>query len=298
MNKLDNLDKILPPLTTPFEKDEVALNLLSENIQRYNKFDLGGYVVLGSNGESVFLTESEKLKIVQTAREHALLNKILVAGTGSDSIKQTINLTNEAAESGADFALIITPSFFKNEMKKDSFIRYYTEVADCVKIPVIIYNVTKFTNVNIEVETVAKLSEHKNIVGIKNSSENISQTEQFVSESSEDFKVLIGTASVLFPGFIVGANGGIVALANVAPNECISILDLIKKKKSDEAKKIQDKMIPVNTAITSKYGVAGLKTAMDFCGYHGGLPRSPLSGLNDEQLKDLKSILKQANLIG
>jgi 4-hydroxy-2-oxoglutarate aldolase len=298
MIKLDNLDKILPPLTTPFDNDEVALNLLSDNIQKYNKFDLGGYVVLGSNGESVFLTESEKLKIIQTVREHASANKILVAGTGSDSVRQTINLTNEAANSGADFALVITPSFFKNEMKKDTFIRYYTEVADGVKIPVIIYNVTKFTNVNIDVEAVAKLSQHQNIVGIKNSSENISQTEQFVSESSQDFKVLIGTASVLFPGMMVGASGGILALANVAPEECISILDLVMQKKFDEAKKIQDKLIPVNTALTSKYGVAGLKAAIDLCGYNGGLPRSPLSGLKDEQLKDLKSILKQANFIG
>ncbi len=298
MNKLEKLDKILPPLTTPFEKDEISIQMLSDNIKKYNKFDLGGYVTLGSNGESVFLTETEKIIIIRSVREQASPDKIVIAGTGSDSIKQTVSLTNEAAKSGADFALIITPSFFKNEMKNETFIRYYTEVADSVKIPVIIYNVTKFTNVNIEVETVAELSQHENLIGIKNSSENISQTEQFVSNSSENFKVLVGTASVLFPGLIVGATGGIVALANIAPKGCISILDFVIQKKFDEAKKLQDILIPVNTAITSKYGVAGLKVAMDFCGYYGGLPRNPLSKLNNSQLDDLKLILKQADLIG
>ena len=298
MNKLEYLDKILPPLTTPFKNDEVSTKSLSDNIKKYNKFDLGGYVALGSNGESVFLTEAEKLRIIGTVREQALPDKIVIAGTGSDSIKSTISLTNEATKTGADYALIITPSFFKNEMKKDVFTRYYTEVADNVNIPVIIYNVPKFTNVNIEVEAVAELSQHDNIVGIKNSSENISQTEQFVSNSVKDFKVLVGTASVLFPGLMVGANGGILALANIAPNECISILDLVRKKNFNDAKELQDKMIPVNTAITSKFGVAGLKAAMDLCGYTGGLPRKPLSALNPIQLEDLKLTLQQADLIG
>jgi 4-hydroxy-2-oxoglutarate aldolase len=298
MNKFEKLDQILPPLSTPFEKDEVSIKLLSDNIKKYNEFELGGYVALGSNGESVFLTESEKLEIIQTVREQASSDKIVIAGTGSDSIKSTISLTNEAAKLGADFALIITPSFFKNEMKNDAFILYYSEVADKVKIPVIIYNVPKFTNVNIEVDAVAELSHHENIIGIKNSSEVISQTEQFVSNSSKDFKVLVGTASVLFPGLIVEACGGVLALANVAPRECIQILNLTKKKNFDEAKKLQEKMIPVNTAVTSKFGVAGLKASMDLCGYNGGLPRKPLTKLNPTQFEDLKLILKQADLIG
>ncbi len=160
------LKGIYPPLTTPFVRDVVAYNKLTENLQKYNQKDLSGYVVLGSNGESVFLTKREKLKLISTVREHSD-KKTLIAGTGLESIKETIDLTNEAAKNGADYALIITPSFYKTAMNHKALLNYYTAVADSISIPLIIYSVTKFTNVNIEIETIAKLAEHPNIIGIK-----------------------------------------------------------------------------------------------------------------------------------
>ena len=193
--------------------------------------------------------------------------------------------------------MILTPSFYKSEMKPAAYIKYFSAVADKTKVPVVIYNVPKFTGVDIEAETVAKLAEHKNIVGIKNSSENIRQTTEIIDQTPKDFVTIVGTASVLYSGLSAGADGGILALANIAPNECIQIQKFVDEGKHKEALELQKKMLPVNKAITAKYGVAGLKAAMDTLGYFGGEPRSPLSVLNDSGKQELKQILITADLL-
>ena len=290
------LKGIYPPLTTPFVRDVVAYNKLIENLNKYNQKDLSGYVVLGSNGESVFLTKEEKLKLISTVREHSS-NKTLIAGTGLESIKETIDLTNEAAKNGADYALIITPSFYKAAMNHKALLNYYLTVADSISIPLIIYSVTKFTNVNIEIETIANLAEHANIIGIKNSSENIAEINATIYNTPDDFNVLVGTGSVLLYGLISGAVGGILALANIAPDECIKIFDLFSEGKLHEAEEIQSRMHAVNKAITATYGVAGLKASMGLLGYYGGQPRKPLQPLTSSKMKKLKPILLKAKLL-
>jgi len=291
----NNLVGIIPPLITPFVDDEVSTEKLLENLSKYESHMLSGYVLFGSNGESVFLTREEKLKIVQTVREHT--SRTLVVGTGWDSIKETISLSNEAAELGANYALVITPSFFKSEMKHRSFLNYYTRVAESVMIPIIIYNVPKFTNVNIEVETIIELSTHPNIIGLKDSTENPSRISELKANVHSGFKLIVGTASVLYSGLLSGASAGILALANVAPDHCYQIYRFFKEREFDKALEFQNKMIPVNKAITSKFGVAGLKAAMDLLGYFGGSPRLPLEPLNEAQQIELKMILKNASLI-
>ena len=290
------LKGIYPALTTPFVRDVVAYNKLIENLQKYNQNDLSGYVVLGSNGESVFLTKEEKLKLISTVREHSN-KKTLIAGTGLESIKETIDLTNEAAKNGADYALIITPSFYKAAMNHKALLNYYTSVADSISIPLIIYSVTKFTNVNIDIETIAKLSDHPNIIGIKNSNENIAEINATIYNTPKEFNVLVGTGSVLLYGLISGAVGGILALANIAPDECIKIFDLFSEGKLNEAEEIQSRMLAVNKAITATYGVAGLKASMGLLGYYGGQPRKPLQPLTSSKMKKLKPILLKAKLL-
>ncbi len=294
---MKQLKGIMPPIATPFIDDEVAFDKLAGNFSKWNKTGLSGFVVMGSNGESVFLTREEKLKLVEEVKKNIPEEKLLIAGTGSDSIRETISLSNDAADRGANYALILTPSFYKSEMKPVAYIKYFSAVADQTKIPVIIYNVPKFTGVDIEAETVAKLAEHKNIVGIKNSSENIRQTTEMIDQTPEEFAIIIGTASVLYSGFSAGAVGGILALANIAPNECVQIHKLVEEGKHPEALELQKRMLPVNKAITAKFGVAGLKAAMDILGYFGGEPRSPLSKLNDADKEQLKQILVSSGLL-
>lgn len=290
-----NLVGIIPPLTTPFIDDEVSTDKLIENLNRYESQMLSGYVLFGSNGENVFLTREEKLKIIKSVREHT--NRTLIVGTGLDSIKETISLCNEAANLGANYALVITPSFFKSEMKHRTFLNYYTKVAESVMIPVVIYNVPKFTNVNIETETVIELSSNPNIIGLKDSTENSSRISELANNVHPGFKLIVGTASVLYSGLTCGATAGILALANVAPDQCYQIYRLFKERNFEKALELQNKMIPVNKAVTSKFGVAGLKAAMDLLGYFGGNPRMPLEPLSEAQIIELKIILKTASLL-
>ena len=292
---INTLSGIFPPIITTFTNDELDLTKLIRNIKKYERRELAGYVVFGSNGESVFLIHDEKLQIISTVREQT--KKILIAGTGSDSIKETISLTNEAAENGANYALIISPSFFKSEMKHHTFLNYYTKVAESVMIPVIIYNVPKFTNVNIETETIIELAKHPNIAGMKESTENTTRISEIVANVPKSFKVFVGTASVLYPGLLAGAVGGILALANIAPDECLQLFLHCIGGKNKEALELQNRLIPVNRAITTKFGVAGLKAAMDLLGYDGGNPRLPLEPLNEANIIELKMTLKKALLI-
>jgi 4-hydroxy-2-oxoglutarate aldolase len=295
--KMKRLHGIIPPIATPFVNDEIAIDKLAENLSRWNKTGLSGYLVMGSNSESPFLTHQERLKLVEAAKKNVPADKLLIAGTGSDSIKETVSLTNEVADIGADYALILTPSFYKSEMKPAAYLKYFSLVADKTKIPVIIYNVPKFTGVDMEAETVAELSRHGNVAGIKNSSENIRQTIEMIDQASEDFAIFVGTASVLYSGLTAGAVGGILGLANIAPNECVQIQELIEEGEYMEALHIQKRMLPVNKAITAKYGVAGLKSAMDMLDYFGGEPRAPLSALNGRDQSLLRQILIDANLL-
>ncbi len=126
----------MPPITTPFERGEVAYDKLAANIARWNKTELSGCVVTGSNGESVFLTREEKLKLFESTRKNLAPGRLLIAGTGSDSIKETVALSNEAAERGADYALVLTPSFYKGQMNSAAFVRYFTEVADKIRMAI------------------------------------------------------------------------------------------------------------------------------------------------------------------
>ena len=259
----------MPPIATPFIDGEIAYDKLAENISKWNKTGLSGYVVFGSNGESAFLTREEKLKLIEVVKENKSSNIKLIAGTGSDSIKETIALSNEAAKRGADAALVLTPSYYKSLMKGEAFIKYFTAVADGISIPLLIYNVPKFTGVSIEPETVAKLSEHSNIIGIKNSDENIAHLSEIIHLTPKNFVTIVGTASILFAGFCAGAVGGILALANIAPDKCVKIWELCNQGKLDEAKNLQMILLAANKAVTAKYGVPGLKAAMDLTGYFG-----------------------------
>ncbi len=287
----------MPPIATPFINNEIAFDRLAGNISKWNKTGLSGYVVFGSNGESAFLTMEEKLKLIEAVKENKAPDKKLIAGTGSDSIKETIALSNEAAKRGADAALILTPSYYKGLMKGEAFIKYFTAVADEIKIPVLIYNVPKFTGVSIEPEIVARLSEHPNITGIKNSDENIAHHTEIINLTPKSFTTIVGTASILYAGLCAGAVGGILALANIAPDKCVKIAELINHGKLEEARSLQMSLIAPNKAVTAKYGVPGLKAAMDLAGYFGGMPRLPLSPITVEQEKDIEQILIRARII-
>ena len=286
-----NLSGVLPPITTPFEAGEIAPDRLRENFRKWNQTGLSGYLVLGSNGEAVYLNEKEKLKIIEVARESIPASKLMMVGTGMESTRETIQFTNQAAQMGANCALVVTPSYFKGSMKPQILHDHFVAVAESSKIGILLYNVTQFTGINMEPEQVAKLSEHPNILGIKDSTGNIGQLSEIVHLSRKGFAVFVGSAPAFFPALCVGAVGGILAVANATPVECVRIFDLVKERKFDEARELQYRMTPFAKGVTTKYGIGGLKIGMDLAGYFGGDPRPPLKKHGPEVKEELKQLL-------
>jgi 4-hydroxy-2-oxoglutarate aldolase len=285
------LNGVMPPITTPFQDGKIALDKLRMNFQKWNKTGLSGYLVLGSNGEAIYLNEKEKIKVVKVSRESIPSSKIMMVGTGMESTQETILFTNRAAKMGADCALVVTPSYFKGSMKPQILYDHFIAVAESSQIGILIYNVPQFTGINLDPEVVAKLSEHPNIIGIKDSSGNIGQLSEIIHLSKKGFSVFVGSAPVFFPALCVGAVGGILAVANVVPQECVRIQNLFNKEKMNEARTLQYQITPLAKAVTTKYGIGGLKMAMDLAGYFGGNPRAPLKKPGKEVEEELKRLL-------
>ena len=287
------LNGVMPPITTPFEEGRVALDRLRENLLKWNKTGLSGYLVLGSNGESVYLSEKEKLSVLEVSREAIPAPMTMLVGTGLESTQDTIRFTNQAAHIGGDYALVVTPCYYKGTMKPQILYEHFIAVAEAAEIGILIYNVPKFTGINMEPELVARLSEHPNIVGVKDSSGNIGQLSEIVRLSEEGFAVFVGSAPVLFPALCVGAVGGILAAANVAPQEFSQIQYFYEKGQFDNAREMQRFLTPLSKAVTVTYGIGGLKVAMDYAGYFGGDPRPPLQRPGKQGEAELKHLVSQ-----
>lgn len=291
---------VFPPMITPFDKnDEVDYGKHEANVKKWAEFDLGGFLVLGSNSETVFLTEEEKLKLIEITVKNKGENKLVMVGTGMESTKETIKLTNKAADIGADCALIITPFYYGGKMNDEALINYYTEVAENVKIPILIYNVTKFTHVNISPAAVKVLSKHENIIGMKDSSGNIPQLISFKKViDRNNFNLMVGTASAWYPALTLGVEGSIMALANCCPQECIDVQKYYEAGETEKAQELYERVFPVNSAVTGKYGIPGLKYACDLLGFEGGFVRKPLLQAKDNEKEELMKILKDAKVLG
>ncbi|MGI6585876.1 MAG: dihydrodipicolinate synthase family protein [Lutisporaceae bacterium] len=289
---------VIPPMITPFkENGDVDYRLHASNVERWNNANLAGYLVLGSNSETVYMNEEEKLELIRITVETARKDRLIFAGTGMESTRETIKLTNKAARLGAHAALVLTPFYYGSKMNDEALIRYFTEVADSSDIPILIYNVTKFTHVNISANAVEVLSRNPNIIGMKDSSGDVPQLVKFISVVPEDFNLMVGTASSWYPALTLGINAGIMALANCSPNECALVQEYYEKGQIEKAKDAYTRIFPVNTAVTATYGIAGLKYACTLAGYEGGYVRKPLLELKDNEKEDIRNILSRARLI-
>lgn len=288
---------IFAPIPTPFIDDDVAYDKLEENLGKWGKTGLAGVVVMGSNGEAPYLEEDEKVEIWAFSRKRFPGDKMVIAGTGQETTRATIRLTKKAADAGAAAALVISPSYFKANMKEPALEQYYKDVADSSPIPVLIYNMPGNTGVNLSSGLVVRLSKHPNIVGVKDSSGNIVQISEIITGASEGFSVFAGSASFLLPSLLMGAVGGTLATANVAPDLCVRILELYNAGKVDEAREVQKSLLTLNSLVTSRYGVAGLKAALDMLGYFGGLPRRPMLPATDSEKAEIRKALVNLGIV-
>lgn len=322
------LNGILPPLPTPFKEDgALDLEALRSNVEQLNETGLAGYLVLGSNSEAVHITPEEASQVFVTVKQ-AAPGKFVLGGTGQLSTAATSEMTQRAADAGCDAALIVTPFYYKNSMTSEALKKHYFTIADQSPIPVLIYNVPANTGLNIASSIVAEIARHPNIIGIKDSSGDVNQLAETVrltrkqgaketsrqggalpdrtkadgsadvrSASSAEFVVFSGNYGAMLPSLSFGVNGGILAISNIMPNECVQIYELFQQGRVAEAGELHLRVLPVARAVTTQFGVPGLKAAMEMLGYQGGYPRLPLLPLGVNQRSELEKILREAELL-
>ncbi len=284
-------------MVTPFdETGAIRYDSFEGNIDKYLEAGIEGFLVLGSNGESVYLEREEKLKLIECARRKIPASRMLLAGTGAESTRATIELTRQAAARGVDAVLVKNPFYFKPMMTAEVFIAHYTAVADASPVPVIVYNVPVFTGVPLNAQVVIELAKHPNILGMKDSSGDVRLISEVVwNTDPKKFPVMAGAAVTLLPAMAAGARGGIIALACAAPKGTLAFYRAFAAGDLKKAGHIQRIIAPAADAVTSKHGIAGLKGAMELEGFQPGIPRRPLLPLKQAQRDDLLHIFRRMN---
>jgi len=285
---------VFPPMSTPFDNaGDVDVDAIGSNIGRWIERGVRGVVALGSNGEAPLLEEPEADAVVAAARRAVPADRVLIAGTGRESTRATIAASRRAEALGADAVLVRTPSYFKPRMTRDAFLAHYTAVADALAIPVLLYNYPAVTGVTLTADTVGRLAEHPNIIGIKETSTDAAQMAAYVDAAAgQRFALLAGSAPGFFAGLCVGAAGGILAAACVVPRACVALFEAFQRGDHPRARDVQRRLIPIAHAVTGGFGVAGLKAAMDLTGYTGGDPRLPLLPLGADVRTHLEAALE------
>jgi len=234
---------------------------------------------------------------LEAARAVIPEEKIFMAGTGCQSTRQTIELTNKAAEAGADVALVLNPAYYKNAINQAALVNHFKRVADASSIPVMIYNMPANTGIDMDAETIHEISRHPNVIGLKDSGGNVTKLGDIHRMCGEDFRIMAGGAGFFLPALTVGATGGILALANVSPRMCIDLYRMFLQGEMEQARQLQVILIPLNSAITRKWGIPALKEAMDMLGMYGGPAREPLLPLDQERKDELKELLVEAGIL-
>lgn len=293
-----SLKGCFPPIPTPFDsRGKVDHDHLALNMEKWQRTPLAGFVVTGSNGEAVFLREEEKLETWKTARSAVKKDRLFIAGTGCESTTETLELTEKAARCGADAALVVTPHYYKGKMDHRALVAHYATIANHSPIPIILYNIPFSTGIDLTAETIIDLAQNPNVIGIKDSSGNVVKIGQVTGAMGDRFQVLAGSGGFLLPALVMGAVGGVMALACVAAHLLAELVASFQKGNLEKAREIQIRLIPVNTAVTARFGIPGLKAALELIGMYGGPVRSPLAPLDAQQKKELEEILREARVL-
>ena len=290
------LSGVFAPISTPFDdSEEVDYEALKFNLERYAATGLHGYLALGSNGENRSLTEEERLRVLATILERRGARQIVMACATYDAQRDTERFLDRAAELGADFGLVLSPGYFRQQMTDDVLFEYFSTVAERSPIPILLYNAPGFCGVTLSPGLAGRLAAHPDIVGMKDSAS--SGIERFLQFESESFHVLAGSANFLFPAMLRGAQGGTVSMANSFPDLVVELWHCGRARDEALGLPLQERVTRINKSISGQYGVSGVKAAMDLAGYRGGIPRRPLLRLTAGQREELRMALAAEGLL-
>ncbi len=287
---------VIPPVTTPFSEDgDILFDSLQRNMERYGKTDLGGFLLLGSNGEAVHLTEAERLQVVRHASQAIASDRNVIVGVGGASLAEARRAIDGLSGLRVDALLVAVPSYYKNRMDRAALTRYFIDVAEGSPFPVLLYNVPQYSGLELSPALVGELAQHPRVIGMKDSSGNISYVQHILQRTeNERFQLLLGSAQALGPALTLGVEAAILAVACAYPDLPIQLMRAYSRG-GDIAGEAR-RLFQVSNAVTSMYGVAGLKHAMDRAGYEGGLCRLPLLPLNASEKAEVDRLLEPAFL--
>ncbi len=288
-----NLDGIFPAIPTPFVDDGIDLRGARANAARWMKTGLRGMLVLGSNGEAPLIDADEATRLIAAVREETPRDRVLIAGVNTQSTRQAIATARAVASAGADLALVITPFYFKSQMSGEALVRHFTAVADASPVPLLVYNVPPTTGVAIPVAALERIAAHPNIAGMKDSSGDVGYTTEAIGRVPATFDIHVGVAPNLLASLSVGARGAVVAVASVFPELCVELHSLVRAGRHGEALVIQHAMTSLARAVTTTFGPAGLKAAVEANGYVGGAPRAPLVPLGAAQVSEIRTLVER-----
>jgi 4-hydroxy-2-oxoglutarate aldolase len=295
MNKLQIrqcLSGVFAPITTPFsESGAVDYEGLKKNMGRYAASKLAGYLALGSNGENKSLTMEEKFKVLEIIVQNKGAHQSVMTGCIAESTVETIYIARKAEEIGTDFVTLLPPNYFKSQMTDPVLTTYFSDVANAVGKPCLLYNAPQFSGgMVLSAKLVKQLAAHGNIVGVKDSS-NAASIDDYLLSCPEDFAILAGSVNYMVSAMLNGALGGIISLGNAFPDECWKLWQLIATKQYEEGFAYNKKIVRVSRSVSGKGGVAAVKAAMDLAGLVGAYPRRPLLPLTPQAKEELKAAL-------
>jgi len=296
-----DLSGVFIPAVTPFlpHSGDIDLPSLRENLRRWSEASVQGIVLAGTTGEAVLVDEAERIELVRVGKEALPSSILLTVGTGLESTRATIRLTRAVAGEGADAVLVQPPAYYKGAMTPEALREHYLAVADASPVPVIVYQAPlRMSTLDFPTGLVAELSNHENIVGIKDSRGKLDLVGDLVEHCREGFQVLVGSGALLYPAMEVGAVGGIVAVANMAPGLSEALYQAFRGGRSSEAGRHQQRLGPLHNDIVGTVGVAGVKAALDLLGYAGGDPRPPIRPLSSKGREDVRASLVRSGLLG
>ena len=281
------------PVVTPFEADgTVDEEALGEVVSWLEDRGVDFLVPCGSTGEAPLLGNEEAARVIEVVADAA--EGPVLAGTGRESYVETRRATERAASAGADAALVVTPSYYS--IDEETLETYYLELADESPIPIYLYSVPKFTGVTIAPETVGAVAGHPNVAGIKDSAGELAPFQR-TRGLAEGIDVLVGHGGVYAPALDAGADGGILAVGNVAPEISSEIYERHSEGDDEGARELNRRLLELNEAVTARYGVAGAKAAMGLRGVSAGNARRPLRGIDDGAEEELRALLADLELL-
>ncbi len=287
---------IYGPVTTTFNsRGELDLDGFSRNLSAHVAAGLHGILIAGSTGEAALLDESERHQLLEAARKVIPSDRWMLAGTGAESTRGCVRRCKDAAERGADAALVVAPHYYSNAMSFASLQAHYERVADESPIPVMLYNIPKYMHFRLDADLVSRLAEHDNIVGMKDSSGDVAYLEHYIAASSDSFAVLTGHAGTVLRALQMGARGGILAASLFVPELCLELYRAHMDGKVSDAEDAQRRLTPSALEIVGRMGIPAVKYAMERTGYVGGPVRLPLLDASDEDRAAVDVILREVS---